>query len=54
MDYFYLGNFGKPKKINLVELGDDGSLTKTLLDVFKRFPIFNNSKKIYLFEISSF
>ena len=47
--------FGKPKKINLVELGPgDGSLTKTLLDVFKRFPIFNNSKKIYLFEISSF
>ena len=46
--------FGKPKKINIIELGTgDGSLTKILLKVFERFPEFNNAKKIYLYEISS-
>ena len=46
--------FGKPKKINIIELGPgDGSLTKILLKVFERFPEFNNAKKIYLYEISS-
>ena len=45
---------GKPDKLNVVELGPgDGSLTKTLLSVFKKFPEFNRSKKIYLFEISN-
>ena len=45
--------FGKPKKFNIIELGPgDGSLTKILLKVFKRFPEFNASKKIYLYEIS--
>jgi len=47
--------FGKPKKFNIIELGPgDGSLTKILLKVFKRFPEFDNAKKIYLYEISSF
>ncbi len=45
---------GKPKKINIVELGPgDGSLIKVFLNVFKRFPEFNMSKKIYLFEASN-
>ena len=47
--------FGKPKNINIVELGPgDGSLTKVLINVFKRFPKFNAAKKIYLFEISNY
>ena len=47
--------FGRPKIFNIVELGPgDGSLTKILLNVFKRFPEFNKAKKIYLFEISNF
>ena len=45
---------GKPKNINIVELGPgNGSLTKILIKVFKRFPEFNKSSKIYLLEISS-
>ena len=45
--------FGKPKNFNVVELGPgDGSLVKILLKVFRRFPKFNDSKKIYLFEKS--
>ena len=45
--------FGKPKKINIVELGPgDGGLMKVLVNVFKNFPEFNAAKKIYLFEIS--
>jgi NADH dehydrogenase [ubiquinone] 1 alpha subcomplex assembly factor 7 len=47
--------FGRPKIFNIVELGPgDGSLTKILLDVFKKFPEFNKAKKIHLFEISNF
>jgi len=47
--------FGKPKNFNIVELGPgDGSLTKILLQVFKRFPEFNAIKKIYLYEESNF
>ena len=47
--------FGKPKKINIIELGPgDGSLTKVLLDVFKKFPDFNSAKNIYLYEESHF
>ncbi len=47
--------FKKPKRFNIVELGPgDASLTKVLLEVFKRFPKFNDSKKIYLYEKSSF
>ena len=46
--------FGKPKNINVIELGPgDGSLTKILLKVSKRFPDFNKAKKIYLYETSS-
>ncbi len=45
--------FRKPKNFNIVELGPgDGSLTKVLLNVFKRFPEFNTAKKIYLYETS--
>tara|TARA_B100001121_G_C18696527_1_gene625252 strand:- start:849 stop:1907 length:1059 start_codon:yes stop_codon:yes gene_type:complete len=45
--------FGKPKKINVVELGPgDGSLVKVLIEVFKRFPEFNLAKRIYLFDES--
>ena len=48
-------NFGKPKKFNFVELGPgDGSLTKTLLNTFKKFPEFNSVKKIYLYEKSNY
>jgi NADH dehydrogenase [ubiquinone] 1 alpha subcomplex assembly factor 7 len=46
--------FNKPKNFNIIELGPgDGSLTKVLLDVFKRFPEFNKAKKIYLYETSN-
>ena len=39
--------FGKPKNFNIIELGPgDGSLTKILLEVFKRFPNFNSAKKV--------
>ena len=44
---------GKPKKFNFVELGPgDGSLTKVLVDTFKKFPEFNKSIHIYLYEKS--
>ena len=46
---------GKPKKFNLVELGPgDGSLSKVLIRTFKKFPNFNSSVKIYLYEKSVF
>lgn len=46
---------GKPKRLNIIELGPgDGSLTKILLQVCKRFPDFDAAKKIYLYELSSF
>ena len=48
-------NLGKPKKLNFVELGPgDGSLMKTLLETFKKFPEFNSVKKIFLYEKSNF
>ena len=44
---------GKPKKFNIVELGPgDGSLTKILIETFKRFPEFNKSVSIFLYEKS--
>ena len=47
--------FGKPKSLNIVELGPgDGSLTKILLNSFKKFPEFNSAKKIYLYEKSNY
>ena len=45
--------FGRPKNLNIVELGPgDGSLTKILLRTFKKFPEFNSLKKLFLFEKS--
>ncbi len=47
--------YGKPENFSIVELGPgDGSLMRTLIQVFKKFPEFNKKKKIYLFEISNF
>ncbi len=47
--------FGKPNKINIVELGPgEASLTKILLDVFKKFPNFDAAQNIYLYEKSEF
>ncbi len=44
----------KPKIFNLVELGPgDGSLIKVLIETFKRFPEFNKSVKIFLYEKSN-
>ena len=46
--------FGKPNIFNLVELGPgDGSLTKTLIKTFKKFPEFNECVKIFLYEKSN-
>ena len=46
---------GEPKKFNFVELGPgDGSLTKILVETFKKFPKLNNSVKIFLYEKSDF
>ena len=42
-------NIGEPKKFNIVELGPgDGSLVSILIKVFKKFPKFYNSSKIYV------
>ncbi len=47
--------FGKPKSLNIIELGPgDGSLTKILLNSFKKFPEFNLAKKVYLYEKSNY
>ena len=46
---------GKPKNINIVELGPgEGSLCITLIKVFSRFKIFNNAFEIKLLEKSKF
>ena len=46
---------GKPKNFNFIELGPgDGSLSRVLVDTFKKFPKFNNSLNIYLYEKSDF
>ena len=45
--------FERPKIFNLVELGPgDGSLIKILIQTFKKFPEFNKSVKIFLYEKS--
>ncbi len=46
---------GKPKKINIIELGPgDGSLTKILVKTIKNFPNFKDAANIYLYEKSKF
>jgi NADH dehydrogenase [ubiquinone] 1 alpha subcomplex assembly factor 7 len=48
-------SFGKPKNINIIELGPgDGSLSSVLLKSFKNFPEFNSAKKLFLYEESKF
>ena len=48
-------SFGKPKSFNIVELGPgDGTLSRTLLKSFERFPEFNSTKKLFLYEESSY
>ncbi len=45
--------FGKPKIFNIVELGPgEGDLVKTLIKVSRKFPEFDNAKRIFLYEIS--
>ena len=45
---------GKPKKFNFVELGPgDGSLSKILINTFKKFPNINKSINIFLYEKSN-
>ena len=47
--------FGKPKRFNIVELGPgNGSLIKILIKTFEKFPEFNSSVQIYLYEKSVF
>ncbi len=47
--------FGKPEKVNIVELGPgDGSLIKILLNISKKFPEFNSAKNIFLYETSNY
>ncbi len=44
---------GKPKNFSFVELGPgNGSLCKTILNTFEKFPHFNKSTKVYLYEKS--
>ena len=44
---------GKPKKFNFVELGPgDGSLSRILINTFKKFPNINKSINIFLYEKS--
>ena len=44
---------GKPKNFNIVELGPgNGEMCKTLIRVFKKFPIFFDSISIFLYEKS--
>ena len=46
-------NLGSPKNFNLVELGaGNGEMMKVFIESFKRFPAFNNSCKIYIYEKS--
>ena len=45
---------GRPKKFNIIELGPgDGGLTKILIKTFERFPEFNKSINIFLYEKSN-
>ena len=43
----------KPKIFNIIELGPgEGQMCRTLIRIFKRFPIFSKSVKIFLYEKS--
>ena len=45
--------FGKPKKFNIIELGPgNGTLCKTLIHIFKKFPKFYKCTNIFLYEKS--
>ena len=47
-------NIGRPKKLNLIELGPgNGDLCKILIKTFKKFPNFYKSINIYLYEKSN-
>ena len=49
----YWIKIGKPKKFSIVELGPgDGTFSKMLLKVSKKFPSFKESLNLYLFEKS--
>jgi len=44
---------GSPKKFNLIELGaGNGEMIKTMIESFKRFPTFNKSCNIFIYEKS--
>ena len=46
-------HLNKPKIFNIVELGPgSGSMSSTLVNVFKKFPAFFNSTNIFLYETS--
>jgi len=46
-------HLNKPKILNIVELGPgNGQMCATLVKVFKKFPVFCNSAKIFLYEKS--
>tara|TARA_B100001093_G_scaffold40487_1_gene34444 strand:+ start:150 stop:1196 length:1047 start_codon:yes stop_codon:yes gene_type:complete len=46
-------SLGSPKKFNLIELGaGNGEMMKVLIESFKKFPTFNNSCNIFIYEKS--
>ncbi len=46
-------NLGSPKNFNLVELGaGNGEMMKIFIESFRKFPSFNNSCNIYIYEKS--
>ena len=48
-------HLGRPKIFNIVELGPGGGqMCLTLVEVFKKFPVFFNSANIFLYEKSKF
>ena len=48
-------NLNKPKNFNIIELGPgNGDLCKILLKTFKKFPDFNKSVNILMYEKAIF
>ena len=46
-------NLGKPKKINIVELGPgDGTMAKIIIESSQKFKDFSNAAKFFLYENS--